>query len=151
MRLIYRGLYIALFIVGFLFAGFLMASCASMPVSQDDDPIIVQRSDYSLDMVYKYTIQIRLRRPVFPRCDLPDAGNEIMCRFSYEYLKTGAMISGGEGWATLSAPGARAICIEAMHPTLIGIATNHDVNTCGFILQYIRFRDLAPENEKNDG
>ena len=132
----------------------LIGGCASFgyqEAPQDDDPIIIQRAEYTSDHEYKIIVQVRTERPEFPRCTLPDAANHIYCKFSMNYLKTGSMLTGiNDGWKSLTPQSARNMCNEAMLPTLHSLANGQDVRVCGNVLMYIRFRDLPPDETPAD-
>jgi hypothetical protein len=129
------------------------SGCASFKKSFAADPMLAPlappRSEHVIDRStgrsHRLTV-IVLPGDNGPFCGLPDAANEIRCEFHWNWLQVGDMTTmGSNGWETLSPQGARAACSRALW-SIGTLATQDHVHACGFLLMYVRFRDLPPDN-----
>jgi hypothetical protein len=139
------------FLAGCVVVSVVLAFCAGCASFNTTDPALQPLAPPRSDTVftrggktYKLTVSV-YPGDAGPYCGLPDAGNEIRCEFHWGWLQTGDMTTTGDtGWETLSPPGARAACSRALF-TIGTLATAEHVQTCAFLLMYIRFRDLPPD------
>ncbi len=124
--------------------GIFLAGCASFDANSANAPL-ASRADVA--MTYgrgpSYTVRSTVYRgAAMPRCELPDAANEIRCSFYWDHLKK---FSGGDDWRGLDMRSAHALCSQAVW-TLGQIATPSVIRVCAFNLIHIRFADLQPDD-----
>lgn len=130
------------FLLGLLF---ILAGCATSQ-SLADRPEAPMAEAWETTMLgLRIRVAVYLEVEGEPYCTLPDASNETRCQFGWTWLRdAGMLVTNDEGWESLTPDSARQMCEHALRPLGPHLVGWDEVNTCGNVLLYLRFRFLDP-------